>query len=415
MKKNIFFLLLFTLAGTLPARTQQLTPAQQLITNGDSLNKGFTQPRTIISGYGNVNYQRNFNLNQSNATLQRAVLFVGHTFSPKISLFTELEVEHAIVTGPASDDHSSGTGDVAMEQAFLKFSFNSKRYIIAGLFTPRIGITNENHLPVNFNGVERPQVEQLIIPTTWREIGVGFYGSMDRLPLNYSIALINGLNSENFHHDTGLAEGEGLGSDAPANNLAITASVQYHLPNIKFQVSGYMGGTVGLSQGGADSLGLNSGSFGTPLYLGEADLQYEQKGISFKALGAVIAYPEAGKLNSAYLKNTPSGMYGAYAELGYDWMQPRQVQAQFITFVRFEMLDLNSSIPSNGIYDGTQKQTHIIAGFGYQPLPDIAIKADIRLLHTGPQNTALVINPPPNALHYNENNQFLNLGVAWSF
>ncbi len=249
----------------------------------------------MISGYGNANYQRDFNLHESNVTLGRAVLFVGHTFSDKISLFTELEVEHAIVTGPNSDDHSSGQGDVAMEQAFLKFNLNAKQYIIAGLFTPRIGITNENHLPVNFNGVERPLVEQLIIPTTWREIGIGFYGTMDRLPLNYSIALINGLNSANFHHDTGLGEGEGLGSDASANNLAITASVQYHLPNIKFQVSGYMGGTVGLSPRGADSLGLNSGAFGTPVYLGEADLQYAHNGVSIKALGTYVAYPRCGQ------------------------------------------------------------------------------------------------------------------------
>ena len=414
MKRNIAICLWLLLAN-IPGRGQQLTPAQQLITNEDSLDKGFTQPRTVISGYGNANYQRDFNLHQSNVTLQRAVLFVGHTFSEKISLFTELEVEHAVVTGPNSDDHSSGQGDVAMEQAFLKFNLNAKQYIIAGLFTPRIGITNENHLPVNFNGVERPIVEQLIIPTTWREIGVGFYGSMDRMPLNYSIALINGLNSANFHHDTGLGEGEGLGSDASANNLAITASVQYHLPNIKFQVSGYMGGTVGLSPREGDSLGLNSGAFGTPVYLGEADLQYAHGGVSFKALGTYVAYPNADKINNAYAKNMPSGMYGAYAELAYDWIHPKHTQAQFITFARLEMLDMNASIPSNGIYDGTQKQTYIIAGIGYLPLPNISIKADVRLLHTGPQNTALVINPSPNALPYNQNNQFLNLGIAYSF
>jgi hypothetical protein len=414
MKKYIP-LFLSALISALSGKAQQLTPAQQLIANEDSVNKGFSQPRTVISGYGNANYQRDFNQHQSAVNLERAVLFVGHTFSEKISLFTELEIEHAIVTGPASDDHSSGQGDVGMEQAYLKFNLNAKQYIIAGLFTPRIGITNENHLPVNFNGVERPLVEELIIPTTWREIGVGFYGSSDRLPLNYSVALINGLNSENFHHDTGLGEGKGLGSDAAANNLAITASLQYHLPTIKFQVSGYMGGTVGLGPREADSLGLNSGAFGTPVYLGEADLQYAQNGISIKALGTYVSYPEADKINSAYATNMPTGMYGAYAEFAYDWMHPKHEAAQFITFARLEMLDMNVAIPSNGFYDGTQKQTHIIAGFGYLPLPNVVIKADVRLLHTGPQNTALIINPPPNALPYSQYNQFFNLGIAYSF
>ena len=58
-----------------------------------------------------------------------------------------------------------------MEQAFLKFNLNPKQYIVAGFFIPRIGMLNENHLPVNFNGTERPIVEQLVLPATWREFG----------------------------------------------------------------------------------------------------------------------------------------------------------------------------------------------------------------------------------------------------
>ncbi len=394
---------------------QQKTPAQLLVTNEDSLNHGKNLNKTVVSGYGSAFYQRNFDQHQSMVTLDRAVLFVGHKFNETISLFTELEVENAVVAGAVSDEHASGQGDVAMEQAFLKFNLNTKQYIIAGLFTPRIGITNENHLPINFNGVERPMVEQLIIPTTWREIGVGFYGTLDRLPLNYSIAIINGLNSANFQHDTGLGEGEGLGSNASANNLAVTASVQYHINDFKFQVSGYMGGTVALSPRGSDSLGLNSGAFGTPVYLGEADMQYSKNGIGIKLLGTYIAYPDADKINEAYAKNIASAMYGAYAELGYDWLYRKNKTPQFITFARCEFLNMNSGIPSNGIYDGTLKQTHIIAGINYMPIPNVTIKADVRLLQTGPQNPALVINPPPNALPYKQANQFLNIGVGYSF
>jgi len=414
MKKRLIFFI--TACFTFSVKAQQFqTRAQKLITSEDSLRKGANSSGTVISGYGSFFYQRNFEQHQAMVTLDRAVLFVGHKFNEKISLFTELEVEHALVAGNNSDEHTSGQGDVAIEQAFLKFNLNAHHYLVAGLFTPRIGITNENHLPVNFNGVERPLVEQLIIPTTWREIGVGFYGSSDRLPLNYSIAIVNGLNSANFEHDSGIGEGEGLGSDASANNLAVTASLQYHCIDMKFQIAGYAGGTVALSPHGADSLGLNSGAFGTPLYLGEADLQYAKNGIGIKILGTYMAYPEAGKLNAAYAKNTPSGMYGAYAELGYDFLYQKHGQDQFIAFARAEMLDMNANTASNGIYDGTQKQTHIIAGVNYLPIPNIAIKADVRLLHTGPQNPALVINPAPNALPYKENTQFLNIGVGYSF
>ena len=407
-------------------KAQQLqpyrTPAQKLIlTSEDSLNNNTAKNKTVISGYGSAIYQRDFKLHQATVTLDRLVLFVGHSFNEKISLFTELEVENAIVACYNSDEPTSGRGSVAMEQAFLKFNLNARQYLVAGLFTPRIGITNENHLPVNFNGVERPIVEQLIIPTTWREIGVGLYGTLDRLPLNYSIAIMNGLNSANFQHDSGLGEGLGLGSNASANNLAITASVQYRVSDLKFQLSGYMGGTVGLSKRSADSLnvGLQTGAFGTPLYLGEFDVQYAKNGFSAKALGTYIAYPDADKIYRAYAKSIGSGMYGAYLELAYDWLHHLGTPKQFITFARAEMLDLNSQLPAlqknEDQYDGTLKQRHIIAGISYFPIPNVVVKADVRLMHTGNQNPALVINPPPNALPYQQNQQFLNIGFGYSF
>lgn len=409
--RNYILLLVLAIAA-FSAKAQYRTGAQQLVmTNEDSLNAGVAKNKTVISGYGSAFYQRNFFQKQSKATLERVVLFVGHQFNQKISFFSEMEMENAVVAG------TEEKGEISMEQAFLKFNLNPRQYIIAGLFVPRIGLLNENHLPVNFNGVERPLVEQFIIPATWRELGVGFYGRTARLPLNYSIALVNGLNSATFEHGTGIVEGRAEGSNAFANNLAVTAALQYTVGDFKFQVSGYMGGTVGLSKRGADSLGLNSGAFGTPLYLGEVDVQYSRGAFSAKALGTYIAYPEADKINAAYDKNMAKGMYGAYAEIAWDWLYTRQKGAQLITFARCEMLDLNASIPTppKAVYDGTEKQTHIIAGIGYLPIPNVVIKADVRLLHTGPQNPALVINPPPNAIPYNQNNQFVNLGIGYSF
>ena len=397
-------------------QAQFRTNAQNLVlTNEDSLNTGSNKNKTVISGYGDAFYQRNFYLKQSTASLERVVLFVGHRFNEKISLFTEMELENALVTSNSGDANSGG--EISMEQAFLKFNFNAKQYIVAGLFLPRIGILNENHLPVNFNGVERPIVEQLIIPATWRELGVAFYGTLNNIPLTYDIGVMNGLNSANFQHGSGFREGRAEGNNALANNIAVTAAVQYNVSDFKFQVSGYSGGTVGLNKRSSDSLGLDNGAFGTPLYLGEADVQYARNGFSGKLLGVYVSYPDAAKLNSAYAKNMGSSMYGAYAELAYDLLYRKQKTAQFVTFVRGEVLDLNSTLPAapKGIYDGTLKQTHIVAGFSYLPIPNVVVKADVRILHTGPLNPALVINPAPNALPYKQDNQFLNVGIGYSF
>lgn len=391
---------------------QYRTPAQQqLFTGEDSLHNGITKSRTILSGYGSAYYQRDFVRKHATMNLERVVLFVGHRFNARISFFSEMEIENALVVG------GEEKGEIAMEQAFLKYNLNPKQYLVAGLFIPRIGILNENHLPVNFNGTERPIVEQLVLPATWRELGVGYYGSLNRIPLNYSLALVNGLNSQGMEHGNGIRGGRAEGSNAFANNLAITGSLQYSYMNFRFQASGYMSGTVGLNPRAADSLSLNSGIFGTPIYLGEANVQYNNNGFSGKLLFAYISYPEAAKVNIAYAKNLATGMYGGYAELGYDILYHRNKQPQLIAFARYEALDLNANIPTppSAIYDGTLKQAHIITGFSYLPIPNVVVKADMRFRQTGPQNPELIINPAPNAIPYSQKQQFLNLGVGYSF
>ncbi len=381
------------------------TKAQQIISNEDSLLVN-NDNQTVISGYGSAFYQHNKNTTLASMNLERAVLFVGHKFNNKVALFTEMEVENAKVEG-------GNNGELAFEQAYLRFNINPGSYLVAGLFVPRIGIINENHLPVNFNGVERTMVEQLVIPATWRELGVGYYGTSKRFPLQYSVALLNGLNSAAFEHGNGIREGRFEGNNANASALALTASLQYTVSDFKIQLSGYMGGSSGLTKKDADSLGLNNSTFGTPVYLGEANIQYNHNAFNAKVLGSYISIPDADKINEAYDNNTASGMYGAYAELSYDWLFKKNIKAQFVTFARYEMIDLNSSTSgTKAIYDGTLKQSHFLFGIGYLPIPNVAIKADVRVLNTGNANPALTT---PSSTPYQSNNQFINIGIGYSF
>ena len=381
------------------------------LTNEDSLNTSNDKPRTVISGYGSISFQRDFNAQNGILNLDRAVLFVGHQFNRKISFFSELEIEDAKVSG------GDVGGEVAMEQAYLKFNLSPTKYLVAGLFIPRIGLINENHLPVNFNGVERPIVEQLIIPATWREIGIGFYGRFKKAPLDYSLALVNGLNAEGFEHGSGLREGRFEGRNASINSFAFTAALQYYYKNLIVQVSGYAGGSNNLNKRASDSLDIHSGPFSFPVYLTEADIRWSKKGFNVRALGTYIGLPDASEINKTYANNTPHSMYGAYAEVAYNLFENshKMKGQQLNVFGRYEMLDLNASIPDKGIYDGTVKQQHILAGFSYLPISNVVIKADVRLFHTGEENPALVINPSPIRLPYKQNNQFLNIGIGYSF
>jgi hypothetical protein len=407
LKYGIFSLTLFTIFFSLHVHVQAQTRSRGA---EDSLSAVSPLTNsTVIGGYGSAFYQHDVNAQTSMADLARMVLFVGHSYG-SISFFSELEVEDAKVSGGEEG------GEVAFEQAYLKFNLDPQHYITAGLFLPRIGILNENHLPNDFNGNERTQVETFIIPSTWRELGIGFYGSLSSLPLNYSAAIVNGLNSASFEHGSGIREGRFEGRNASANNLAVTGSVQTYIGDIKIEASGYYGGTVGLSPRQAGSLQLNGGMFGTPVALGEADIQYAAHGISLRFLGVFISIPDAFAINRAYANNTPASEYGAYAEIGYDLLHTfgSANEKQLIVFIRYETLDMNATIPSNGTLDGTLNQQQIIIGLNYLSINNVVIKADARFVQTGNQNPALIYTSSsgePFASH----NCFLNLGLGFSF
>lgn len=402
MKKKITFLALLTITSL---------SFSQILTREDSLNAGLNPSArsVVLSGYGEARYSYNNNFKTANINLTRNVLFVGYKFNSKISFFSEIEIEDALVDAKA--------GEIGVEQCALKFNLNKNNYLLTGLIIPRIGIMNENHLPTTFNGNDRHLVEQLIIPSTWRELGIGYYGSSNKIAgLNWSLGLVNGLNAEGITGATGLKEARFEGRDANASNLAVTGALLYYIDVFRFQLSGYYGGSVGLSPRAADSLGLNSGTFGTPVSLGEFNVQYFKKGISIKALATYCNISDAYQLNVAYASNVAKSMYGYFVEAGYNLLETSKwKEKQLNLFARYEALDMMASVPKNGIKDELHNQQYIIAGLSFLPIRNIAIKLDWKHITTGEPNPALIINPSPNAPPYKPINNFFQLGMAYSF
>jgi hypothetical protein len=386
----------------------------QVLTREDSLqaNLDMRDANTFISGYGELKAEYDFNDETAHANVTRSVLFVGHRFNSKISFFSELELEDAKIEG------GEAGGELALEQFYLKFNLSKDVYISAGLFTPRIGIINENHLPTTFNGNDRPYVERLVIPATWREIGISIYGAVNFISgLNYTLGVVNGLNAEGFENGTGIRGGRFEGSDASASNLAVTGSLLYYFKNFRFQASGYYGGTSGLNERDADSLQLESGAFGTPVSLVEANVQYSGKLLSFRALAAQVNLPEAESINRAYASNIPESVFGAYAEAGINllYLFKKDTKKALTVFARYETLDLNKTIAENGIKNDVNKKEYIVAGLTFKPLHGVAIKADYVFRKTGDQNPELVLNPSPQAPVFRTTNSFFNLGFGYSF
>lgn len=400
-------------AFTLFLFTFHFSSKAQVLTYEDSLNAGLTRSanKTFVSSYGQVHAGYDLRLGKGSANLERIILFVGHKFNNKITFFSEWELEDARV------ENGRPAGEFSIEQCFLKLNINPEYYFTAGLFIPRIGIINENHLPTTFSTNRRPFVESMVIPATWREIGLGFYGSPRSMPgFNFSLGLVNGLNSQGFEHGTGIREGRFNGQNATATNIAVTGSVLQYIKNWRVQVSGYYGGSAGLTKRQSDSLMLERGIFGTPVAMGEANVQYLGKWFYAKALGAVISIPKAFDINRAYANNAPKLMYGAYAEVGYNLMHFFNKPDRALNiFARYEKLDLNAQMSSNGIQDGQYNQAYLIAGLNYSPVRGVILKFDYTHRITGEPNKSLLINPFPTAPAYYTSNGFVNIGMGYSF
>ncbi|MBI1223001.1 MAG: hypothetical protein GC180_10400 [Bacteroidetes bacterium] len=407
MKQKRILLALLVALGVLQAKSQVLT-------REDSLNAGLVSSNspTVLSGYGQAKVDYDLRQRTGTASLTRNVLFVGHRFSKNISFFSELELEDAKVSGDSK-------GEISMEQLFLKMNVNPSNYIVAGLFVPRIGIINENHLPNTFNGNDRPYVETLIIPSTWRELGIGFYGQSRRIAgLNYSAAIMNGLNAANFQFGSGIMGGRQEGSLATASNIAVTGALLYYIKNFRIQASAYIGGSSGLNKRQADSLQMNYGAFGSPVGLFDFNVQYHNNGWQIKALATQINIFDAMAINRAYANNTPERMWGAYVEAGYNLLRlfKKDTEKNLTYFCRYEQMNLAAKLPVNGIQDDFQKKRYFVTGLTFQPLRSVSIKADYVMQSTGNYNESLYnVNPYNSRIPFYNTNHHFNLGIAYSF
>jgi hypothetical protein len=389
----------------------------QILTREDSLQANLVKSNstTVLSGYGQAKVEYDLRFQTGVVDLTRNVLFIGHKFNNRISVFTEMEIESAKIVG------GKASGEMSMEQVFLKFNAKkNSNYLVAGLIIPRIGLINENHLPTTFNTNDRPFVEQYVIPSTWRELGIGYYGQINRIPgLNYSLTLTNGLNSSAFTSGAVLREGRFEGSNATASNLAVSGALLHYYKRFRFQTSMYYGGSNGVSQREADSLRLDYGAFGTPVMLNEANVQYNGKeGFQFKALASYVSIKNAQGINNAFAQNIPSSLYGFYAEIGYDLMKilKKETERSCVVYARFEQMDLNNTLSANGIADASQKKQFTIIGVHFQPIKGVSVKLDYINLLTGQRNESLYNpNPAIPGLPYYTTTQTINLGIGYSF
>ena len=269
------------------------------------------------------------------------MLYFNHEFSDSVRLFSELELEHALVV---DTDDGSGPGEVELEQAYIQIDLDDNTQFNAGVFLVPVGILNETHEPPTFYGVERNPVEKNIIPTTWWEAGV-MLSNQNASGLSYDVAIHSGLDG-----GTNIRGGRQKVAKAKANNWVLTGRVKYT-------------GTPGLELAGTvsyqDDISQDSSDDVESATLIETHAIWSQGPFGARALYARWDIDGTGASSTG--KDVQDGMYleGSY-----------RFTDSFGVFVRHNIWD------NGGTGDTEKAQSDF--GFNYWPHENVVFKFDIQ-------------------------------------
>ncbi|TAL43638.1 MAG: hypothetical protein EPN89_15420 [Methylovulum sp.] len=325
-----------------------------------------------IGGYGEGNYQAitdDKGSGKNNADLERLVLYAGYKFTDRILFNSELEFEHA-TTGEGAEEK----GEVSVEFAALDFFIDPIANVRAGMVLIPMGFINQIHEPPFYFGNNRPEVERRIIPSTWREIGVGLFGQITP-DLTYTAYIVNGLNAADFS-SSGIRDGRQGGSQATAEDFGHVVRMDYtpgYLPGVSVGGSAYVG-----NSGQDQAFGGQKADVFTQLY--EGHIQWKYRGLEFRTLGSWGHIDDADVLSAASGSTIGSENYGWYTELGYDvlpLLMPTTTQ-YLAPFFRYEQFDTVAGTPAGYSDDETKDRQIYQFGLQYKPIPNVVIKADYR-------------------------------------
>lgn len=351
--------------------------------------------RTTLGGYGELHY----NLfmpegdapTQSEIDLHRLVLFVAHGFSDKLSAYTEIEVEHAMVG-------AGNPGYVAIEQAYVDYRVLGDRLALrAGVMLVPFGLTNIWHEPPVFHGVERPITERSIIPTTWREPGIGVHGEL-AAGLRYEGYVTTGLNPLAFSAGSGIRGGRLNVAESPGSGPSGSLRLEYE-PTL--------GVVVGLSgyAGSARARLSDDDVIKTVVTGGALDLRARRSGVEARVLATAFGISNTDGLREAVdADGEPVGpdvgslLGGGYVELGYDVLHHHPTEQALVPFVRAEFLDTalatteGSTVEDRGVRD-------LVFGLTYRPIAAVAVKSDV------------ILRSPENG----DSMTIVDFGLGWMF
>ncbi|HMQ08677.1 MAG TPA: hypothetical protein PKC30_15365 [Saprospiraceae bacterium] len=253
----------------------------------------FSDKRYSISGFGEFNsvpLRKNVandlgDLELYYSGLYRFATFFGYKITDKLIWNSELQIEYLHLYTEEQ------TAEFVME-AFLDYSYKDYLKARFGFYPLTIGYINNNDEPVMFYSVNRPEVERLIVPTTWIEFGLMFYGNITK-DLSYAFGLSQGLNSKSYLSGTWIRQGREIRFDIP-KSISINPQLTYTgVKNFTFSISGYFGPS---GQGETVLINQMNEDVNAFISLGTGYIKYEKEGFRVLGVGALGGLSDTDKI-----------------------------------------------------------------------------------------------------------------------
>lgn len=328
--------------------------------------------------------------------IPHAVIYLGYDFGKGWSFHTEIEFEHG-GTGTAyeKEDEEGGEwesetekgGEVELEQFYIQKTLGSWGNLRMGHLVVPVGLNNAHHEPLNFFTVYRPEGEDNILPSTWHQTGIDFYGRYK--DFRYQIQFLAGLNADNFTTRNWIKKGNGTPLEfETASKYGVSLRIDnYTIPGLRLGMSGYYGHSIGnsypVNKNGVDA------EYKGAVAIGSFDFTYDAHNWIVRGQADYGYLGDAEQLDYIYNRVNKKSPYhhstavssNAYAlgiEAGYDiFSQVPKMRAEgqkLYAFGRYEQY--NSCVSERVSKYGYNLVKRMAVGINYMPVKQVVVKAE---------------------------------------
>ena len=383
---------------------------------GDSVMEHAQGRRLTVGGYGEVAYTRNFysdnqyryrypekyrnDPSNGRFDIPHSVIYLGYDFGKGWTFGTEIEFEHTGTGSSIEIENDEGGeyehevekgGEVELEQMWIQKSFGKAANLRFGHIIVPVGLNNAHHEPLNFFTVYRPEGENTILPSTWHDTGVSFWGRCG--DFRYELLMVAGLDAMLFSRDGWVNGGNGSAFEfKPANKYGYALRLDnYSFDGLRIGLSGYYGQSMhNTYPNDMEGEGKTYDKTKANVLIGSVDFTLDKYNWVVRGQADYGYISDTPMLNSAKINSQKNSPYNKTyvgknavaigVEAGYDIMSAVRAQwaqgRKFFVFARYDYYD--SYIRERSQPEATNGYTRrsvVAAGINYHPIPQVAIKA----------------------------------------